>query len=238
MRETVKLGVLGGTFDPVHSGHLIVAEEVRDILKLDRIMFIPARHPPHKQPRTISAVTHRLAMLNRAVASHPAFEINSMEIDRRGPSYTVDTLKTLNRQIHPEDLVFIMGHDSFVEIETWYHYEDLFTLCRLAVVSRPGTPAVVPDQFSTAVRRFFPEQVAVLDDPPGDGNRLQRRDWRICLMQIAGLKISASEIRRRVSDGRSIRYLVPESVRQYILEHRLYHDDSGGTKRHAHSVDQ
>lgn len=233
-----RVGVLGGTFDPIHSGHLIVAEEVRDVMDLDRVIFIPARRPPHKRSRSITSWEHRVSMLTRALAMHPGFEINPMELQRTGPSYTVDTLKTLNQQFDAENIYFIMGHDSFLEIETWHQYETLFTLCRMAVVTRPGTPPVDPDQFSPAVRRYFPDQVLKLDDPLHPDGVNRKSSWRICLMMIAGLRVSGSDIRKRVALGRSIRYLVPDTVRDYILDHRLYLDDPGGKEVHAHPTDE
>ncbi|MBN1296741.1 nicotinate-nucleotide adenylyltransferase [bacterium] len=231
-----RLGIIGGTFDPVHTGHLIAAEEARDVLGLDHMMFIPARIPPHKQAWCISDAKHRLAMLHQAVDANPMFSVNPMELERTGPSFTVDTIRAIRTGYTVEDILFIMGHDSFHEIETWFQYQQLISLCRLVVVSRPGTPPVQPEHFSESIRRLFPHQVISLDSSSKRMDNVMTSPWRICFLIIAGLKVSASEIRFRVRTGRSIRYVVPDGVRQYIIDNHLYSEDSGGIEGNAYSA--
>ena len=198
----MKVGVFGGTFDPIHNGHLIVAEECRDRLKIDRVLFVPALLPPHKQTRSLTDPCHRMAMVRLAISSNPWFEASSIELDRPGPSYSVDTLRQL-RLHQPEctEMFFIMGADSLNELPSWHDPAGLLAACKLVVVNRPGAPAVD----SSRLDSLYPgveERVAVIDLP--------------------GLDIASSEIRRRVAAGRTIRYQLPEEVSAYIETNDLY----------------
>ena len=189
----MKRGVLGGTFDPIHLGHLRAAENAREALALDEVVFVPAGSPPHRGQPLTSGVD-RYAMVALATAGHPAFVASDVELFRDGPSYTADTLAELRRRRPADDLFLIVGSDTFPEMRTWKDPERLFSLCTVAVADRPG---VEPPAFGDAAPRV--ERV------PGPG-----------------LSISATEVRRRVKDGRSVRYLVPEAVSDYIAKRGLY----------------
>lgn len=218
----MRIGILGGTFDPVHWGHLIIAEESRDLLGLDQILFIPAKIPPHKIGHTISSEEHRFDMLKQAVKSHEFFHASDMEFKRNGLSYTVETLKLVQKVYPSAERFFLMGQDSFLEIETWYNYQELFDLCRLVVIRRPGIPPVKSELFSPIVRNMFSKDVVTIDDTLEVDSAEILGDWRICMLMIAGMQISASEIRKRRHLGRTIRYLVPDCVREYIELNNLY----------------
>jgi nicotinate-nucleotide adenylyltransferase len=197
----MRIGVFGGTFDPPHHGHLIAAEEVRDQLELDRVLFVPAGTPLHKLGKVISPVHHRLALVELAIQSNPAFEVSRIDIERTGPSYTVDTIRLLRAQFRPEaDFFFIMGMDSLGEIMTWHSPEVLIQLCRLAVVDRPW--------YDVNMKAL---EVAV----PGISQRVH-------FVHIPGLAIASSDLQRRVIEGRTIKYQVPPAVEEYIYRQRLY----------------
>ncbi|MBN1354863.1 nicotinate-nucleotide adenylyltransferase [bacterium] len=215
----MRIGILGGTFDPIHNGHLIVAEEARDRFKLDRVLFVPARIPPHKPDMRISSGEHRIQMVRLAVQDHPVFEVSDIELVRKGPSYTVDTLKQLQST---GELYLLIGYDSFLSIDTWCAYEEIFSLCRIVVASRPGSQPVQPENLTPFLRNFFPAGIARYDPQDDPGNRTDDPNWRICFLCIPGMNISSSEIRRRVSNHASIRYLVPAAVARYILRECLY----------------
>ncbi len=195
------IGVFGGTFDPIHIGHLVIAEEVRVKLGLERVVFVPARLPPHKLDHVVSLVEHRLAMVELAIASNPHFAVSKVDIDRCGPSYTVDTIKLLRDEWGGGvEIYFIMGSDSLLDILTWHNPQRLIRLCRFAVVSRPG----------------YQVDLDELDDLlPGVAARVQ-------MLNAPELAISSTDIQRRVREGLSIKYQVPEAVEDYIYQHKLY----------------
>ncbi len=198
----MRLGVLGGTFDPVHLGHLIIATEAQISLHLDKVIFVPAGQPWLKAKRHITEANHRLAMLQAAVASNPRFTISTQEIERSGPSYAVDTLSSLRQEIGSEDsLYFIAGLDAIAELPKWREPNKLIELCRLVGMKRPG----YVELDLKALEREIP---GVSDD--------------IILINGTQVDISSSEVRRRVREGISIRYLVPEAVGEYIREKGLY----------------
>lgn len=194
------MGVLGGTFDPVHLGHLIIAQEASYRLGLERVLFLPAGQPWLKEGRPITPAHHRLEMLRRAIAGDPAFALSTLEVERPGPSYTVDTLPLLKREARGE-LYFILGLDSLADLPRWHQPERLIRLCRLVGMPRPGYSSLD----LAALERAIPgvgERVVLLPDPE--------------------IGISATEIRGRVARGQPIRYLVPEAVEGYIREQGLY----------------
>ena len=197
-------GVFGGTFDPIHLAHLAVAEAARDTFGLRRVLFIPAAQPPHKPGRVISQVEHRLAMVEAAVAGNPAFEVSRIEVDRAGPSYTVDTLAALCDADPGDHLALILSAESYSELATWHEPRRILDLADLIVAPRVGyaeaDPELVPRQFPDA-----PAAIAFMDGPR--------------------IRLSASEIRQRAAEGRSVRYLVPDAVAAYIGDHGLYQDD-------------
>jgi nicotinate-nucleotide adenylyltransferase len=196
-----RLGILGGTFDPIHDGHLVAAQETRHQLALDQVLFVPAATPPHKPDRAISPALHRLHMIELAIAGQPGFAISRVDIDRPGPHYTVDTLRLLREAWPPDSvLFFIEGSDSLAEMVTWYKPEQLIKLCELAVVRRPGSQT----------------EISKLElKLPGLTSRLNWVDMPL-------LDISSTDLRARVREGRPISYLLPVAVEAYILENELY----------------
>jgi nicotinate-nucleotide adenylyltransferase len=199
------VGLLGGTFDPIHVGHLAVAEEAREALGLERILFVPARQPPHKPGRPINPVEHRVAMVELGIADNPAFELSLVEVERPGPSYTVDTVAGLHAadpSASPE-LTVIVSAELFVDFMDWHEPERLLRLARLAVVPRAG--------YAMLGRSFVAEHFPGLED-------------RVTFLAGPHLDISGTEIRARAAAGRSIRYLVPRAVAAYIGDHALYTD--------------
>jgi nicotinate-nucleotide adenylyltransferase len=215
-RAVRRIGVFGGTFDPIHVAHLRAAEEAREQLRLDQVLFIPAADPPHKT-RGITPAAHRLAMARLATAGHPAFRVSPIEIERGGRSYTVDTLRALRARL-PADaaLTLLVGLDAFCDIGTWKEYRALFTLADLAVWSRP------PLRLG-ALRALLP--VAARADfcyGPNRKTLRHRTGNHIRFVTVTALDVSASAIRLRLQGGQSIRYLVPAAVERYLSRHRLY----------------
>ena len=196
------IGVLGGTFDPIHIGHLTIAEAVRSRLNLAEILFVPAGVPWLKTDRPISAVEHRVEMVRLAIADKPYFKLSEVDVKRAGPSYTVDTIADLQGQTGSEDELFlILGWDSLVELPEWHEPSRLITMCRLVVVPRPGYPR--------------PKLKSLEASIPGISQRA-------ILMDGPEIDISALNIRERVAKGLSVHHLVPEPVNRYIKEHGLY----------------
>ena len=200
-----RIGILGGTFDPIHLGHLAAAEEAREALGLEAVLFVPAGAPPHKPDRRISMPAHRVAMVEAAIASNPAFRLSRVEVDRTGPSYAADTVEILADGIRAAgrepDLWWILSAEAFAGLPSWRDPERLLAGCRMAVVPRPGAP--VPD------RAWVEKHV------PGLGDRVVALDGPL-------LDISSTLIRDRAIAGRSVRYLVPDAVADYLEEHHLY----------------
>ncbi|MGQ9907482.1 MAG: nicotinate-nucleotide adenylyltransferase [Candidatus Flexifilum sp.] len=194
------IGVLGGTFDPPHIGHLILAEAAREALRADRILFVPAGDPPHKQGDTRLPVEHRLAMLTCAIDGDAHFAISRVDLDRPGPHYTADTMHLLHRQYPHAELYFIMGGDSLRDLPRWHRPQELIRTCRFAVMRRTDVPA--DPHMHDQILPGLAERVVMIDAP------------------LIGL--SSTDIVERIRAGRSIRYLVPEPVEAYIRQHRLY----------------
>jgi len=196
----VNVGVLGGTFDPIHMGHLVVAEEARTKLGLSEVLFVPAGQPWLKQDHSITTAAHRVEMVRRAIADNPFFKLNTLEVDRPGPSYTVDTLKLLQDQLGSEaSFFFILGRDTLAELPLWKEPRRVLQLCRL----------VVPPRLGSRDLRHLEEAI------PGLLERVIQLD-----MPVIG--ISSSEIRQRIARRLSIHYLVPAEVEQYIAEQKIY----------------
>lgn len=196
-------GVIGGTFDPPHVGHLILAEFARSELNLSEVVFVPAAQPPHKLDRKILPIEHRLAMVRLAIATNPHFALSKIDIERPGPNYTVETLSLLReRWGETVEIFFIMGLDSLVELPTWHQPTRLIQLCRLAVMARPG---------------YQVDMAALERAVPGLSERL-------IFIPAPLIGISSTNIKERVSRGETITYLVPRAVEAYIHDHRLYRD--------------
>ncbi|MCW2712905.1 MAG: putative nicotinate-nucleotide adenylyltransferase [Marmoricola sp.] len=192
-----RVGVMGGTFDPIHHGHLVAASEVQSWFDLDEVVFVPTGQPWQKSHRSVSPAEHRYLMTVVATASNPRFTVSRVDIDRPGPTYTIDTLRDLSEKLPDADLYFITGADALAEIFTWRDAEELFRLARFVGCTRPGYEATP----------------GTLDGIPGD---------RVTMLEIPALAISSTECRERRAKGEPVWYLVPDGVVQYIAKHDLY----------------
>ncbi|HEY2883098.1 MAG TPA: nicotinate-nucleotide adenylyltransferase [Pirellulales bacterium] len=200
----MRLGILGGSFDPVHYGHLILAECCREQCALDAVWFVPAAVPPHKQNHTLSAAANRIEMLKLAIGGQEAFSVYTGEIDRGGVSYTVDTLQQLHDKQLERELFFLMGADSLADLPNWREPQRICSLAIPVVVRRAGAPE--PDD--TVLSRLMTEERLAI-----------ARQNRV---EMPTIDLSASEIRRRVAGGQSIRYRMPRAVEKYIEAQKLY----------------
>ncbi len=201
----MNIGVLGGTFDPIHIGHLKVAEEAVARLDLPRILFMPAGQPWLKLNNAISPVQHRLEMVRLGIAGNPRFKLSTMEIERSGPTYSVDTIEQLQSQLDEGDeMFFILGWDNLMQLPQWHQPRRLIELCRLVAVPRVDFP--------------LPDLPALEKELPGISQR-------VILFDKPRIDINASEIRRRAAEGKSISDFVPKAVERYIKEHNLYVTD-------------
>jgi nicotinate-nucleotide adenylyltransferase len=200
-----RVGILGGTFDPIHYAHLAIAEEVRVGLDLTEIAFIPAGQPPHKPGRMVTPAQHRLAMVQLAIATNPHFTCSRIEVDRPGPSYLVDTLRDLRVQWgNDTELYFIIGWDSLEELHTWYDPQGILAqLTHLVAVGRPGYTQ--GNEYNTMLEA-----------------RLPGIQQRLLIVSAPQLNISSTDLRQRIAEGRPIKYQTPEAVEQYIARHELY----------------
>jgi nicotinate-nucleotide adenylyltransferase len=187
----MKIGILGGTFNPIHIGHLILAEEIREKLGLDKIVFVPTFIPPHKSSADVAEPRHRLAMIKAAIKGNKYFGVSDAEIKRKGPSYTIDTLKEFKDRYPGYDMYFITGSDLLNYLDAWKDLDQIITMVKFVVATRPGYPL-----------EKIPSYIKTVD--------------------IRAVDISAFEIRQRVKEGKSFRYLVPEVVFGYIEKHSLY----------------
>ena len=198
----MKVGVLGGTFDPIHNGHLIVAEEVRAGQNLSGIIFVPAGQPCLKEGIPVSAAEHRVQMVRLAIADKADFEVSTLEVERPGPSYMVDTITELRSRLEADDEIFlILGWGSLAELPQWQEPSQLITMCKLVAVSRPGYPRPNLRKLNALIPGLSKQTV---------------------IMENLKVDISASVIRDRVSRGLSVRHLVPKAVNEYIKQHGLY----------------
>ncbi len=201
----MNIGVLGGTFDPIHIGHLVVAEEARIKLGFREVLFVPAGQPWRKLDRNITLAAHRVEMVRRAIADNPHFKLCTLEVEHPGPSYTVDTLTMLRKQLGSEAILFfILGRDTLAELPLWKEPKKLVQLCRLVVAPRLGSKDL--KHLETSIPGLL-DKVIQLDMP------------------VIG--ISSAEIRQRIAQGLSIRYLVPAEVEKYITEQKIYPTSAG-----------
>ncbi len=200
---SLNVGLMGGTFDPIHMGHLVTAEEARQQFNLDYVVFVPTGIPPHKDEKTISLPEHRYLMTSLAVMSNPSFFVSRFEIDKEAPTYTVDTVRHFACGKGPGlEVFFITGADAILEIFTWKDYEELLRLCTFIAVSRPGYSL---ERFYESLERSCPEM-----------------RHKVHLLEIPALAVSSTFIRERVALSKTIKYLTPEPVEQYIRKHGLY----------------
>jgi len=199
-----RIGILGGTFDPIHYGHLVVAEDCWAQLRLDEVLFVPCGEPPHKRGQPVSPAADRVAMVERAIAGNPHFRLSRVEVDRPGISYSVDTVALLREEFGPmARLFFIVGGDALRDLPSWRQPELLLELCQVVAVNRPG--------YSPLDLRRLEERI------PGAAGR-------IIQLEVPEFNLSASDLRRRVATGRPITYMTPDAVVHYIQERGLYRD--------------
>lgn len=217
------IGIFGGTFNPIHHGHLIVAEQIREWFGLHRIYFIPSANPPHKEAPIVDGYD-RLAMVESAIDSNPSFYSSSLEVDRGGNSYTIDTLLEMRRDLgEVHTFAFILGSDAFQDITTWKDCRRLLKLCRFIVISRPGadiervretlTPFLTGPELNLCIQRVSGDEIA---------KSIEILHADIFFVSLPHIDISSSTIRSLLRHGKSIRYQVPDTVLAYIISHRLY----------------
>ncbi|MEQ6901539.1 nicotinate-nucleotide adenylyltransferase [Nocardioides sp. YIM 152588] len=200
-RRRPRIGVMGGTFDPIHHGHLVAASEVQGWFDLDEVVFVPTGQPWQKADREVSPAEHRYLMTVIATAANPRFTVSRVDIDRHGPTYTTDTLRDLRAERPDADLFFITGADALTDIFSWRDHDELFELAHFVGCTRPGA-------------EMDPSTLSAL---PGD---------RVTMLEVPALAISSTDCRARQSQGQPIWYLVPDGVVQYITKHRLYRTDA------------
>jgi nicotinate-nucleotide adenylyltransferase len=226
-----KIGLLGGTFDPVHNGHLHLAEQAQRFFNLEKVLFIPAYRSPHKLAFEPVSCEHRLSMLTLALEGLPRFSIDKMEINKNEVSYTIETLKDLQLN-HPEwNLFLILGADAFQDIDTWKQCMQLLDFCNILVGTRPGAELQVSD----SVKNKLTLSTSATNDRTSSSAtdvkvfKNLEKGTGVTFFQISPLDISSKEIRQQIHRGEEVKYLLPPSVDHYIMRHRLYRDDSPPT---------
>jgi nicotinate-nucleotide adenylyltransferase len=213
-----RIGLLGGTFNPVHRGHIRAAKTVAGSFKLDKILFMPAYMPPHKEKEGIAEAKHRWVMVKEAVAPYPRLVPSSLEIDMGGPSYSINTIRKIKQKFQVDRLFFILGVDAFLEIETWKNYREVLKSCDFIVLSRPGyhlreAAGILNGRYKE--KMTYVEETAKIDIKTCG-------KFKFFLFEMNSLDISSSEIRIRLKQGESITGLVPLKVEKYIKENNLY----------------
>ncbi len=212
--ERERIGIIGGTFDPVHYAHLAIAEEVYHALKLARILFVPAGQPPHKPERRITSVEHRVAMLEQAIATNPHFALSLVDVQRTGPSYTVETLRLLRHEWGSRtEFYFVIGGDSLKDLPDWYDPAGILAQATIIALMRPGYTDVTTER----------EQLIA---------RLPGLQQRLITLEGPLMELSSTELRQRVAQGRPIKYQTPEVVEEYIARHHLY-QEAGQRREHG-----
>lgn len=208
-----KIGLFGGTFNPIHIGHLRGAEEIRELFNLSEIIFIPSSIPPHKKPDELIDAQHRFEMVRRAISNNPFFLINDIEIKRPGKSYSIDTINYFKKR-SDDIFYFILGGDAFAEIETWKDFQNLFSLCNFIIMTRPGAKGenlTLPN----SIQHLFKYDKNIGGWRHESGNVLYFKE-------ITFLDISSTKVRELIEKGKSIKYLIPSQVEEYIKAHGLY----------------
>ena len=200
----MRLGLYGGTFDPVHFGHLLLAEQCREQCALDEVWFLPAHQAPHKRTTASTPAKARVEMLEFAIAGYPQFKVSRIEIQRGGTSFTVDTLQQLHDEDPGREIFFLIGGDSLYDLPTWREPERIAALATIVAVNRGDRPLPGPDGLRASLGDLIASRLKTVTMP--------------------GIDLSASDIRRRDREGRSIRFMVPRAVEVYIAEHKLYRD--------------
>jgi nicotinate-nucleotide adenylyltransferase len=210
-----KIGLFGGTFNPIHLGHLRGAEEIWQAFQLEEVIFIPSSIPPHKVTEKIVGAKQRLEMVKRAISSNPHFSTSDLELSRPGRSFSVDTLRSF-QEGHADTFFFILGGDAFAEIETWRDFQNLFSLCHFIVMARPGS------QKSTSSSPFPETLTPDFRHAPGEKAWIHRSGRRVYFKEISFLDISSTKVRELIEKGESVKYLIPAEVEAYIQKHGLY----------------
>jgi nicotinate-nucleotide adenylyltransferase len=214
-RAEKRVGLFGGTFNPVHLGHLRGAEQIREAFDLQELIFIPAALPPHKVMGKIIEPQHRLEMVKRAIQKNPYFSASDVELKRSGKSYSIDTIRHFRERHQSSLFFFILGRDAFLEIETWKEYQHLFSLCNFIVMTRPGfqkfSRSPLPESLIPAFRYDQKTQAWV-----------HSSGYMLFFKEIKFLDISSTGVRELIEKGESVRYLVPPEVEAYVREHGLY----------------
>jgi nicotinate-nucleotide adenylyltransferase len=218
----VRIGIFGGTFNPIHLGHLRAAEEIRERFDLERVVFIAAAVPPHKEVEGGISGEHRMEMVRLAISGNPHFSLSDIELKRPGKSYSISTIQVLRQKYGSDsEMFFILGMDAFLEIGTWKSFQELFSLCHFVVMTRPGfdkpvSATMLPPEIGDAF---------IYDE--GESRFMHRDGYSIYLQGVIFLDISSTKIREEVSKGRSIRYLLPPEVERYIRRHHFYRGKGG-----------
>lgn len=210
-----RIGLFGGTFNPIHLGHLRGAEEIREAFRLDEVVFIPSSIPPHKINEKVVEAEHRLEMVRLATSGNPHFSSSDVELSRPGKSYSIDTVRLFSER-GPDALFFILGSDAFVEIETWKDFQNLFSFCHFIVMTRPGSQK--NSSLTPLPRALIPN----FRYDSGENAWIHASGHLLYLREISFLDISSTKVRELVEKGQSVRYLIPGEVEAYIREHRLY----------------
>ncbi|CUS33215.1 nicotinate-nucleotide adenylyltransferase [Candidatus Nitrospira nitrificans] len=227
----MRLGLLGGSFNPIHHGHLAIARHVQERLRLSQVLFIPTGDPPHKRDGALASANVRLEMVRLAIADDPLFTVSDIEMQRKGKSYSIDTIRAVRQQYGPStELFFIIGLDAFLDFPTWREPQELLRICRFVVVPRPGQSFRALAEMSL-LPPLDPESLTELDT--GALNRLDiavPSASGVTCLAVPPCSTSASEIRRRVRNGLPLVNMLPPLVESYILRHSLYLEDSDHTR--------
>jgi len=228
LKALKKIGLIGGTFDPVHNGHLYLAEQAQDIFDLEKVIFIPAFRSPHKLAIQPESCKHRLAMLALALENRPTFSMNKIEIEKQAVSFTIDTLKALKSEYSDWKLFLILGADAFQAIHTWKQSAQLFDFCNILVGTRPGSEFKVSE--SVKNKLSLTEKVTIGPSPNFGKESVTFKNTKngtqVVFFQISPINISSKDIRRRISQKKEIKNLLPPSVDHYIIKNQLYRNDS------------
>ena len=218
----MRIGILGGTFNPIHNGHLKIAEAVLERLNLDKVLFVPANLPPHKNEKGIIDVQHRVAMVRLAIAGNPKFELSTIEVERKGVSYTIDTLREMERVYGKgAELFFITGIDAFLDIKTWKEADTLISDYSFVVI--PRTSFNYMDLKKVSMLNLSERELSAIGK--GAARLLElpmSGKGRLYLLNIPAVDISSKDIRNRIMSGEKFKYLLPESVELYIIKNKLY----------------
>jgi nicotinate-nucleotide adenylyltransferase len=208
-----RVGLFGGTFNPIHLGHLRGAEDIREIFHLEEVIFVPSSIPPHKTSEEVIEASHRLEMVRLAVSGNPYFSVSDVEISRPGKSYSIETIRFF-REKRQDAFFFILGSDAFVEIETWKEFQNLFFLCHFIVMTRPGSQKETPPLPRALVPSFrYASKEKAWVHVSG---------YMLYIKEISFLDISSTKVRELIEKGRSVKYLIPTEVEAYVKQHGLY----------------